>query len=431
MADSAGAARRRRKARGVPPGTPDALQALRESEERYRRLFEEDLTGDCLATPEGRIITCNSAFLRIFGFASREEALACDLRRLYVSPEDHAHFLRRLAAEGKLERYECLRLRQDGTRIHVVENAVGSFDPAGRLIEVTSYAFDDSERRQAEADLEDAKERYRLLVELTPDAVLVSDLDVVLYANQAAVRLLGARDATETVGRPILGIFHPADHAHILERSRLVMDRNAPFPLERRRIVRLNGELVDVEVAVGPCLFEGKRGVVRVCRDISDRVRWEEAILRKDEEISRHAARVENLNTALKVLLDHREQEARQKEENFRETLEKLVLPYLDGLKSCRLDESQQGFVEIVESNLRNISSSLARQLSTWHEKLTPTEIQVADLVLAGRRSKEISALLRVSESAVAFHRTNIRKKLGLGKRSANLVSYLRSISKQ
>jgi DNA-binding CsgD family transcriptional regulator len=167
-----------------------------------------------------------------------------------------------------------------------------------------------------------------------------------------------------------------------------------------------------------------------VCRDITERVRYEEELLRKDREISLHAEKVEGLNSALRVLVDHREQEGRQKDENIRATLDKLVLPYLRALKTTRLDAGQQGFVEILETNLENISSSFARELATWHEKLTPTEIQVADMVLAGKRSKEIASLLSISESAVAFHRANIRSKLGLKKkRSSNLVSYLRSLS--
>jgi PAS domain S-box-containing protein len=408
-----------------------AEAALRESEERYRRLFEDDLTGDCLTDPEGRIVTCNPAFLQIFGFASREEALGSRIARLYPSPAEYAHFVDLLRVRGKLEGYQCVRVRLDGTAINVVENAVASFDPAGRLQEIKSYVFDDTERKRAEAALEEAKERYRLLVELIPDAVLVSDEETIWFANLAAARLVGAERADALVGRGLLAIFHADYHGRVLERTRLALTTNAALPLERRKLVRLDGGLVDVETTVGPCVYDGKPGVVRVIRDITERVRYEEELLQKDREISLHAEKVERLNAALRVLLDHREQESRQKDENMRATLDKLVLPYLASLKGSRLTEAQQGFVEILETNLGNISSSFARALSTWHEKLTPTEIQVADMVLAGKRSKEIAGLLRISESAVAFHRANIRNKLGLKKQSVNLVSYLRSISKK
>lgn len=409
----------------------DAIRALRESEERYRRLFEDDLTGNCLATAQGRIITCNPAFARIFGFPSVAEALGFDLRRLYPTTEDHARFLRLLSERGKLEHYESFRVRRDGTGIHVVENAVGTFDATGSLVEIKSYAYDDTDRKRAETGWADAREQYRSLVELIPDPVLVSDLETILYANQAALTLVGAANPTDLIGRLLRVVFHPEDHDKVSERSALVFERNRTLPLERRRMLRMDGEAIDVEVAVGTCVFDGRRGVVRVCRDISDRIRWEEDLLQKDEEISRNAERVDNLNTALKVLLEHREQEARQKDANIRATLDKLVFPYLDSLKAGRLDDGQQGLVDIIDTNLREISSSFARELSSWHEKLTPTEIQVADMVLAGKRSKEIATLLRVSDSAVAFHRGNIRGKLGLTKRTANLVSYLRSISKK
>lgn len=413
----------------LDPLSPE--RALRESEERYRRLFEEDLTGNCLAGPDGRILTCNPAFLRIFGFASRAEALAANLQDLYPSPQDFEAFRDLLCARGKLERHEGVRVRRDGTRIDVVENAVGAFDPQGQLLELKSYAFDDTVRKRTERDLADAKERYRLLIELIPDAVWVSDTETVWFANPAAARLLGAESPEALVGRPVLELFHPDSHEQVRERTRLVYADNLPLPLEHRRIVRLDGQMVDVEMAVGPCLFDGRPGVIRVGRDITQRVRHEAELIAKDAEISRHAEHVERLNTALKVLLEHREQASRQRDENVRATLEKLVLPYLEGLKGTRLDEAQQGFVDILETNLRDVSSGFARELATWHEKLTPTEIQVADLILAGKRSKEIAALLNVSESAVAFHRANLRSKLGLKNKAVNLVSHLRVLSKK
>jgi PAS domain S-box-containing protein len=407
------------------------FRALQESEERYRRLFEDDLTGDCIATPNGAILTCNPAFLRIFGFRALDEALATNIQTLYPRPEDYQEFVRLLQARGKLEHYECVRVRRDGVRINAVENAVGAFDAQGRLIEIKSYAFDNTERKRAEKGVEEAKERYRLLIELIPDTVWVSDEETLWFANPAAARLVGAASPQELIGRPVLSLFHPDSHEKVLARTRLVLAEGETMPLERRRVVRLDGSVVEVETTIGPCLFDGKRGVIRVSRDITERVRHEQELLRKDQELSQRAEQVERLNAALRVLLEHREQEARQKDINMRATLDKLVFPYLEGIKSTPLEASQRGFLEIIEANLREISSDLARELATWHEKLTPTEIQVADMVMAGKRSKEIAALLRISDSAVAFHRANVRRKLGLKNRSANLVSFLRSISKK
>ena len=83
----------------------------------------------------------------------------------------------------------------------------------------------------------------------------------------------------------------------------------------------------------------------------------------------------------------------------------------------------------VVEANLRNVAASFVRQLDAWKLQLTPTEIQVADMVRLGKRTKEIARLLHVSPSAIAFHRNNLRIKLGLTGQPINLVSYLRTMA--
>ena len=407
-----------------------AERALRESEERYRRLFQDDLTGDCLAQPDGTILDCNPAFVEIFGFSSEEEARSCGLASTYPDQSGWDEFVGVVAECGKLEHRECNRVRRDGMMIHVVENAVGSFDKEGRLVEVKCYAFDDSERKRAEQALRAAEERYRSLVELVPDAIWVSDAETVWFANPAAAQLLGAESPGELVGRSLRDFFHPSDYPGAVERTDLALREGQPQPLARRKVVRLDGQTVDVETTVAPCAFEGRTAVIRVSRDITERIKAEDALQKKDREISLHAEKVEKLNTALQVLLDQRQQELTQKEENIRATLEKLVFPFLESLKGTRLDDEQKTYVEVLETNLNNISSPFARRLATWHERLTPTEIQVADLLIAGKKTKEIARLLGVSPSAVAFHRANIRSKLGLKRKGTNLVSFLRYMNK-
>ena len=75
-----------------------AEQALRESEERYRRIFEDDLTGDYLATWDGKILDCNPAFVAILGFANRQDALRTNLRALHPHTRDYDSFLAALRA---------------------------------------------------------------------------------------------------------------------------------------------------------------------------------------------------------------------------------------------------------------------------------------------------------------------------------------------
>lgn len=131
----------------------EAEKLLRESEEHYRRFFEEDLTADFISTPDGRLLDCNPAFLRVFGFESVEEALNYNIDQLYPDPHDRETMLRLLKKKKRLEYYESELQRVDGKRIHVVENIIGRFDAKGELIKIQRYLFDDTQRKQLQHQL--------------------------------------------------------------------------------------------------------------------------------------------------------------------------------------------------------------------------------------------------------------------------------------
>jgi PAS domain S-box-containing protein len=132
-----------------------AAQALRESEARFHRLFEDDLTGDFLCTPEGQILLCNPAFATIFGFSSSDEVVGTSILDLYVDLGERALMVEALRQQPKPWRHGAWRKRRDGELIYVVENIVGHFNDRGELFEMQGYIFDDSERKEAETRLEE------------------------------------------------------------------------------------------------------------------------------------------------------------------------------------------------------------------------------------------------------------------------------------
>jgi DNA-binding CsgD family transcriptional regulator len=101
----------------------------------------------------------------------------------------------------------------------------------------------------------------------------------------------------------------------------------------------------------------------------------------------------------------------------------------VEKLKATTLDEKQKTFLEILEANLTDIISPFLKKLSSQYLNLTPTEIQVANLIREGKATKEIAEILNISERAIEFHRNNIRDKLGLKKSKTNLRSYLLTLS--
>jgi PAS domain S-box-containing protein len=162
--------------------------------------------------------------------------------------------------------------------------------------------------------------------------------------------------------------------------------------------------------------------------DINDRMELTEELKRKEAELEKKTNKLAQMNTALHVLVEHREQEINDIKTGILNTLDRLVKPYLSDLAGTCPTDNQMTYIEIIQSNLEKIISPLSRKLSAWHRRLTPTEIKVADMIRNGKTTKEIAELLHVSDNAVSFHRKHLRKKLGLVKGKTNLAVYLQSL---
>lgn len=145
-------------------------------------------------------------------------------------------------------------------------------------------------------------------------------------------------------------------------------------------------------------------------------------------ELEQKARSLEEMNTALKVLLEHQKRERAEVEKNILSNLNILVLPYIEKMRAALSGEGEQAYLDIIERNLAEITGTFSKSFSNVTPGLTPTEIQIARMVVKDFDTKRIADLLHVSESAVNFHRKNIRRKLGIANRKVNLNSYLRML---
>jgi PAS domain S-box-containing protein len=130
---------------------------LRHARARYRRFFDEDITGDALTAPDGRIIDCNRALAEILGYDNVEALRSLNIKPYYQRESDRRQLLERLQEEKKLERIELDLKHRDGHPVYCIGNLIGQFDEAGNLREIISYLFDDTKRVQLESDLRQAQ----------------------------------------------------------------------------------------------------------------------------------------------------------------------------------------------------------------------------------------------------------------------------------
>lgn len=139
-------------------------------------------------------------------------------------------------------------------------------------IEVALY------KHQAEQTLKESEERYRLLVELSPEAIIVQSNEKIVYANHAAANLFGAASAETLLGLAVADFVHPGHHENFRAHERHLR-RNQQSDLKAEKFVRMDGEVRDVEVVMASVTYGGKHAIQILTRDITERRRAETQLL--------------------------------------------------------------------------------------------------------------------------------------------------------
>jgi PAS domain S-box-containing protein len=261
-----------------------AKSALEAREERYHRLFDDDLTGNLISTPEGRIVASNPAFVRMFGYESAAEILQTDASRFYADDGAQRDWLTRLRTEGRVEQQESELLRKDGTRMQVLENAIGTFDDTGTLVEIRRYLFDISKRKQAEDVLRRSEEQFRAITENTGDIVhILDEHGVVRYMSPSVEAVLGYTPE-EMIGRVGHDLVHPDDRARMDEGFEEAIRQTGAEQAVEVRLRHRDGSWRTAEVR-GKVLVDttGARIAIVNSHDITERMRIQSALFRSEE----------------------------------------------------------------------------------------------------------------------------------------------------
>ena len=163
--------------------------------------------------------------------------------------------------------------------------------------------------------------------------------------------------------------------------------------------------------------------------EINTRKKTEENLRFTEKEMVMHLNELKEANITLKVLLEHREKDKIEFENNILANVKHLIKPYIAKLKNNNKNNDELTYLGIIESNLNELVSPFSFNLHGKFFNLTPRELQMADLIKDGKQDKDLTDILNISLDTVKTHRKNIRKKLGIYGNRTNLRTYLLSIA--
>ncbi len=296
-----------------------AEKELRDSEERFRLLVSgvKDYAIFML-DPEGRISSWNTGAEVVLGHRAHE-AMGKHFECFY-RPEERAEgkptqALEIARAKGRFED-EGWRLRKDDTPFWAHVDIRALRDEAGNLRGFTQVTRDVTERRRHQESLRKSEDRYRRLVELCPDAILVLNDGQIAFVNTAGLRLLGAADSEQLLGRPFLDLVPEEHRESIGQRLRPAQDgTSGPWDstaIEKRSLPaagfteevlnRLDHSQIIVEMAAIRIGYGDEPAVQVLLHDVTA-TRAAAAALRESE--ARKAAMLETSLDAI-VSIDHR-----------------------------------------------------------------------------------------------------------------------------
>lgn len=305
-----------------------------------------------------------------------------------------------------------------------------NFDQSGALVGVNSIGRDITQMKKAEEELRRREEMWNKLFMASPTWIALATLEEGLFLdfNDAFCKDTGYRKE-ELLGSTSVGIGlwpDPEERNRVLS---LIKEKGGVDKLPIKLRMR-NGELRDflwssviVEVQGQPCLLN-------VLVDVSNLKRTEEQLAKTNKELQKRSNKLAEMNAALKVLLNQREEDKKELESRVWHNIKKMVQPHLNNLKMTKLTSTQLAHLDVAVNRLNEIASAIGERLGYNAYNLSVRELEVAGHIIEGKANKDIAEILNISVHSVESHRFSMRKKLGILGSKINLRTHLLTLSK-
>jgi hypothetical protein len=395
----------RERERGAESSTDRMVTAMRETAARLNGIVQSAM--DALITVDERqdIVLFNPAAEKMFGCAAADVS-GTPLEQ-FIPPrfrDAHLRHIEQFGATGVTTRRmgrqsEIVGLRANGEEFPV-EASISQSVVGGKKL-FTVILRDITQRKRSEAALKDSAERYQRLMNLVPDAIWVEREGCIRLANRACLELLCAESDTQVLGRSPFEFIHPEFHALAQARRERLMLGVGNDPRVEKRIVRLDGQVKDVEMVETSFRDDGTTVILAVLRDISERKRADGELHQSREQLRRLSAALQEVREEEKAriareLHDELGQALTGLKMDLEEIVAQLEPRQTDALERAR---AMRSLLDSTVSSVRRIATELRPLMLDDLGLIATIEWLVGDF--AGRTGVDIQMELPGPEFAV------------------------------
>jgi PAS domain S-box-containing protein len=423
---------------GVFRDISDRVQIETKLVEREKQLIESQkvaLIGSWDWDVVNNRLTWSDELFNLFGVSPRKFQPSYEAFLSMVHPDDRALLdgeVKKAVRDKSPYHIDVRIINPDGREWVMEARGIITCDDSGNTIRLGGTAQDISERNAAERIIKRLADSWQKTFDAIPGPVFFRNADgVITQCNIATERLVG-KPISEIIGRKCWEIIHgtsgPIPECPIPAMNKSLLRQSVVLPAGDRFF----------QVYVDPVMDEAGNllGVVHTMEDITKRKNAEEGLKKyreyleklvkeRTDELEKQKSSLEDKNVALREVIGQIELEKCKIKENISSNIEELIIPILRKAKAKGTGEKH---IELIEQNLKKITSSFGITVSSKKLKLTPREIDVCNMIEKGLTNKEMSDLLNISIQSIEGYRKNIRKKLGLSNKKVNLSNYLRSL---
>ncbi len=259
---------------------------LRDSERRYRSLFEHVQHGIFISTKRGKFLDCNKALLDMVGYGSKEEFLKIDIAKdLYVNPGDRRTFQDMVEKNGFVKDYEVDFKTRDGRTITALLTAHAIRDEEDQIVGYEGLIIDVTERKTMEGRIREATRRFQKISEMGDDGIIVMDEgNRIIFANSMATELIGYLNE-ELLGMKFTELLNARDRKFLAEMHDQVGLDESKRVCTEMDVLTAGGKTTEAEVCITIARPEvGRMNTYVYLRDITERKRFERDLRASEEK---------------------------------------------------------------------------------------------------------------------------------------------------